>query len=335
MPVTPAPSTDPELIPQVFIGSSAEALSLARRIGEELENGKELEVRVWDKNVLRPGQTLLEGLLRLVSLFDFVVLLLSADDFVKSKEKKGHAPRDNVIFELGMFMGVLGQRRAFPVIAPDRSGRLKLPTDIDGLLYTKLTTDDINNPACFAEKIAEIREQIKERWKEAPLSLLPSAGLAYGYFNNFLVPVSERLSSLEDTRFYSNKEIRDGNFVFWILHPHLASKASIHHRDECVRKLALESVSVGHKGRSYPFFLYPERDEDGYVQFADYATTLRSSSDAIDLVLRQSALGELAEEKEQLERKEVKNFIKALQYLLKWNKSMGDFLAARIRFRPI
>src|SRR5262245_40447898 len=327
------PAQYPELPPHVFIGSSSEALRLAHRIGEELRRGQEFDVKVWDQNVLQSGQMLLEGLRRSVSLFDFVILLLSADDIVESREEREHAPRDNVIFELGMFMGVLGLGRAFPVVVLDRESPLKLPTDVAGLLYTRLDKDKIDDSAHVAEKVAEIREQIKQRSKSAPLSLLPSTGLAYGYFNNFLIPVKEGLSELTNTKHYSKKEIEEGKYIFWILHPQSASEASVVNRDECVKKLALESVSIKYKGRSYPFFVYPERDEKGQVQFADYPTTLRSSSDAIDLVLRQGEIGEFAEEKERLERKEVTNFIKALRLLLKDVRAIGNSFPAKVRFQ--
>ncbi len=332
-------STNPssELTPRVFIGSSSEALKLAHRIREELKKGQELEVKVWDQNVLQPGHMLLEGLRRSVSLFDFVVLLLTADDIVERREERGRAPRDNVIFELGMFMGVLGLGRAFPIILLHRDSPLKLPIDLGGLLYTRLDIDKIDDSVYFTEKVGEVRELIKQRSKSAPLSLLPSTGLAYGYFNNFLIPVKEGLLKLASTKHYSKREIEEGNFIFWILHPQLASKASVNNRDECVKKLALESVSIENKdrGRSYPFFVYPNRDEKGHVQFADYPTTLRSSSDAIDLVLRQGELGEFEEEREQLERKEVINFIKALRHLLKWDKTIGDFFSDRVRFKQV
>jgi predicted nucleotide-binding protein with TIR-like domain/nucleotide-binding STING sensor domain-containing protein len=341
------PVQHPEPPPRVFIGSSTEALDLAHRIGEGLGGGKELEVKVWDQNVLQPGEMLLEGLLRLVNLFDFVILLLSADDIIESRKERESVPRDNVVFELGMFMGALGRRRALPIILEDPESPLKLPTDLAGLIYSRLDIDKINNSTYFTEKVAGIREQIKQRSKSAPLSLLPSIGLAFGYLNNFLIPVKERMSALTSTKHYSKEEleevksikfideIRDGNFTFWILYPRLAFKASIDNRAERVRELGLESVSVKYKERSYPFFVYPERDDNGHVRFADYPTTLRSSSDAIDLVLKEGELGEFEEEREQLERKEVINFIKALTYLLKRNRTVGESFRERIRFQQV
>ena len=350
MSTNPDPAAYPELIPRVFIGSSSKALELARRIRDELKRGQELEVEVWDNKVLQSGDMLLEGLLRLVNLFDFAILVLSPDDIVESGEKRARTPRDNVVFELGMFMSVFGRRRALPIVLLDRANPLKLPVDLAGLLYTELDIGEIDNSTYFTEKVANVREQIKQRSKTAPLSLLPSTALALGYFNNFLIPVKEGLaeysknkrpifnffSELTSTKGYSKKEIEEGNFVFWILYPQLASKASVTHRGECVKKLALEPVGIKHKGRSYPFFVYRERDQEGRVQFADYPTTLRSSSDAINLVLAKQEIGQFREEKEQLERKEVANFIKALGHLIVDRAvDIGGDFPERVKFKQV
>ncbi len=146
----------PEPPPRVFIGSSSAALTLARNIGEELKKDDDIEVKVWDDDILQSGAILLDGLLGFVNLFDFAVLVLSADDMTTSKGKRTESPRDNVIFELGMFMGVLGRRRAFPIIAYGQKGNLKLPTDLDGLLSTRLDGDKIEDASYLAKEIGKI-----------------------------------------------------------------------------------------------------------------------------------------------------------------------------------
>jgi hypothetical protein len=328
----------PEPPPRVFIGSSSEALKIAHDIGEELKKGGEIDVKVWDQDVLQPGDVLLDGLLRFVTVFDFVILVLSPDDMIVSKKQKRGAPRDNVIFELGMFMGVLGRRRSFPIITLGKEGTPKLPSDLDGMLYTRLDLKNLSDRTYLAREVSKIREQIKQRSKEAPLSLLPSTGLAYGYFHNFLIPVHKILSALQSINLFDKEvDMTNGNYDFTILFPQLASEASIEHRTDYVRKFALKSVTVKTKDessreRSYAFFVYPTMD-GGKVHFADYPTTLRSSYETINLVLKPGALGELADEKEQLEKKEVTNFIKALKHLLK--EPVAGKLSEKLIFRPI
>ena len=67
----------------------------------------------------------------------FAVVLLTADDLGKRKdEESGHKPRarQNVILELGFFLGKLGRERVCPFV----KGDVETPSDHDGVLYTKL-----------------------------------------------------------------------------------------------------------------------------------------------------------------------------------------------------
>ena len=41
--------------------------------------------------------------------FDFAVMILSPDDMTESRDQSYASPRDNVLFELGLFMGRLGR----------------------------------------------------------------------------------------------------------------------------------------------------------------------------------------------------------------------------------
>lgn len=60
-------------------------------------------------------------------------MVLSPDDDVESRSAKAQAPRDNVVFELGLFIGALGPERTYMVrpVGVD----LKLPTDLAGITY--------------------------------------------------------------------------------------------------------------------------------------------------------------------------------------------------------
>jgi len=68
----------------------------------------------------------------------FVVVLLTDDDLGKAKTDANlnHRARQNVILELGYFMGRLGRDRVMPLYI---SG-VELPSDIHGLLYTEIDT---------------------------------------------------------------------------------------------------------------------------------------------------------------------------------------------------
>jgi diguanylate cyclase (GGDEF)-like protein len=116
--------------PKVFVGSSKEGLPIAHSIQEELEF--DAEVTVWKQDIFRPGATTIESLQSALLMFDFAVFVMSPDDRITSRGSAGQAPRDNVIFELGLFIGRLGKDRVF-FIVPRNTPKMHIPTDLLGV----------------------------------------------------------------------------------------------------------------------------------------------------------------------------------------------------------
>jgi len=85
------------------VGSSSEGMEFARAVGAKLES--DAEVTVWEDGIFELGYTAIESLTVALSRFDFAVLVLTPDDVVQSRSIDRPGPRDNVIFELGLFMG--------------------------------------------------------------------------------------------------------------------------------------------------------------------------------------------------------------------------------------
>jgi len=110
--------------PKVFVGSSREALPVVRIVENALS--ETCDVFSWDTNSVNPGQYLFEGLLEISESVDFAILILSPDDKLNYRENEYNAPRDNVIFESGIFMSKVGRERVFLLSADN----LKYPTDI-------------------------------------------------------------------------------------------------------------------------------------------------------------------------------------------------------------
>ena len=98
--------------PVLFVGCSTESLSIARAIQSALEHDPIL-VRVWTEDTFKASQFQVESLERELARVDFAALVLSPDDTVISRDSEVPAPRDNLVFELGLFMGALGHSRTF------------------------------------------------------------------------------------------------------------------------------------------------------------------------------------------------------------------------------
>jgi predicted nucleotide-binding protein len=89
--------------PTMFIGSSTTSLRVAKALAEELEGC--VEVTVWNEGIFDLNRGVLEDLLKKLDEFDFAILVLAPDDMTESKGDTKQSPRDNVLFECGLFMG--------------------------------------------------------------------------------------------------------------------------------------------------------------------------------------------------------------------------------------
>ena len=119
--------------PRIFLGSSGKQGKLLQALTRGLSDIADVEP--WTAS-FNPGVSTLERLLELTREVDFAVFIFAQDDWTSvapvaaDDSAAGQAsPRDNVVFEAGLFGGVLGMRRTFILHA----NGAKLPTDLLGL----------------------------------------------------------------------------------------------------------------------------------------------------------------------------------------------------------
>ena len=89
--------------PALFIGSSTQGLDVARAVEFNLKD--DADVTLWSSGVFGLSHGTLQSLVAALDRFDFAVLVLTPDDLLSSHDVVSQAPRDNVLFELGLFMG--------------------------------------------------------------------------------------------------------------------------------------------------------------------------------------------------------------------------------------
>lgn len=142
--------------PFLFIGSSVESLPIAHEIQSGLSHDP-LLATVWTDGVFRASRTSIENLLATVAKSDFALLVLTPDDTVTTRDETKAVPRDNCIFELGLFMGALGRDRT--LIVKPRGSDIKMPSDLLGLTpleYAPGTPDTL--PARIAPVCNDVRK---------------------------------------------------------------------------------------------------------------------------------------------------------------------------------
>ena len=119
--------------PRIFLGSSGKQEKLLQALTRGLEDIAHVEP--WTTS-FNPGTTTLERLLELTRGVDFAAFVFARDDWTAKSPPAADAsgsgqesPRDNVVFEAGLFGGTLGMRRTFILHAHGS----KLPSDLLGL----------------------------------------------------------------------------------------------------------------------------------------------------------------------------------------------------------
>jgi hypothetical protein len=145
--------------PALFIGSSTEGVEFARAVRSLLI--EDAEVTLWNEGFFTVGGTFIDSLVNALPRFDFAAVVLTPDDMVTSRDVAVFGPRDNAVFELGLFMGRLGRARTF-VIRPSGNA-LKLPSDLAGLTTAAYDWPraDRNYQAAVGAACDSIREVIR------------------------------------------------------------------------------------------------------------------------------------------------------------------------------
>ncbi len=79
------------------------------------------------------GRTLIEKFEQHAAIASYAIVVLTPDDKGGHKDQGEHRPRgrQNVIFEMGYFYGILGRSRVCVLVHPD----VERPSDMDGIVY--------------------------------------------------------------------------------------------------------------------------------------------------------------------------------------------------------
>jgi len=145
--------------PAVFIGSSTEGLKVARAIRDQLNDDALITIWNEDEN-FKPGRSTLGSLMIAVKRYDFAILVFTADDEVTSRGAVSLAPRDNVLFELGLFMGHLDRERTF--IVYNKKDNVKIPSDFQGINCPVYESRSDNLTADLGRACNKIRQENRQ-----------------------------------------------------------------------------------------------------------------------------------------------------------------------------
>ena len=115
--------------PRLFIASSAESLNIAEAVNVNLDH--EFEITIWKNGTFKLSSSTIDDLVEKSSTVDFALFIFAPDDIASIRSRQEHVVRDNVIFEMGLFIGAIGKSRSF--ILKPRNQEMHLPTDLLGV----------------------------------------------------------------------------------------------------------------------------------------------------------------------------------------------------------
>ncbi|ENX09369.1 TIR domain-containing protein [Acinetobacter courvalinii] len=115
--------------PRLFIASSVESLAIAEAVNVNLDH--EFEVTLWKNGTFKLSSSAIDDLVEKSSFVDFALFIFAPDDISTIRSRNEHVVRDNVIFEMGLFVGAIGKSRSF--ILKPRNIEMHLPTDLLGV----------------------------------------------------------------------------------------------------------------------------------------------------------------------------------------------------------
>ncbi|UYG00291.1 nucleotide-binding protein [Halomonas sp. GD1P12] len=145
--------------PKVFVASSVEGLNVAYSMQVNLQHDADLTV--WSQGVFSLSITPLDSISEALNSSDFGIFVFSPDDETMMRGHISDTVRDNVIFELGLFVGKLGKRRCF-IVMPDNVD-LRIPTDLVGVTPAKYSgsRDKSEIAASLGPACHEIRQAMQ------------------------------------------------------------------------------------------------------------------------------------------------------------------------------
>src|SRR5690606_6771583 len=94
--------------------SSTERLDIAYLIQENLEF--DAQTTVWTQGIFKLSSNALDSLIESLEKFDFAIFVFHPDDITQIRNASVETVRDNLIFELGLFIGRLGKKNVFFLI---------------------------------------------------------------------------------------------------------------------------------------------------------------------------------------------------------------------------
>jgi hypothetical protein len=291
---------------KLFIGSSSEELKLAEAAKAILDADFEVTIwnnSLWETAVFKINQNFLADLLKAALQYDFGILLGTPDDKVVYRGNEVLQPRDNVLFELGLFTGRLGTSKCALLLEKS----VKFPSDLQGITLARFEKADTPS---FVRAVQQIGSVFKAS-SDSDVNFFPSATLAAVYFENLLRPICkhviENCGFDVDEKKYSKCRLK-------VIIPNKISDDVNLQFEKMKSAYAMKSVSFKYAGRPRNISIDTQIKDD-ILEFIDFPTIITGINHAISNLLPND-FNALTSDYEAILERELNRFITTLKLLL-------------------
>lgn len=298
---------------KIFIGGSSEELGTAEIVKAILEKDFDVTIwndTLWEKEVFKLNNNFLTDLLKAPLKFDFGILIGTPDDKTEKRGENVLSARDNILFELGLFIGKLGLNKCAFLV----DDRVEIPSDFGGIYLAKFNNGNL----------ATTVERISTLFLNSPASTInffPSSTLAFGYFENFVKPLC--LGYLSTGVFkVDGKDYRDCKFRI-MLPTKLSEDVNLQYQKIKIA-IGTEEKQIESIGRTRTYSIDVKSFENGNLEILDFPTTLTGINYAIRELLPED-YKEYGEDYKMILNREVENFAATLKSLIDKN-DFGEFV---------
>ncbi len=309
---------------KLFVGCSKNERTLA--LEAKVLLSQDFDVTIWDDTfwetntqAFKLNDNILQGLLRASLQFDFALMIGTRDDEVVKKGKVVLQARDNVLFELGLFIGRMGLGNCSFIV----DQQLNILEDLKGIVLSKFEVGNENSFQIAVEKIRKYFYQ-KNNWS---VNYFPSATLAASYFDSLILPTYNYLIQTNGLEYQGKKY---ANWKFQVVIPKSLSEDVNVQLQSSKSGRNLKDLEINTPGRPRKITLETDFESDIPI-IVDFPTALSGINHAIKHLLPHEYNERNKDYQEILER-ELERFKWAL---LDYAKRRGNDLFERITFELI
>jgi len=289
---------------RIFIGSSAEELKTANIVKGLLNDDFEVIIwneNLWDKSVFKLNSNFLQDLLKAPLKFDYAILIGTPDDKVEVRGKEFLQARDNILFELGLFIGRLGLEKCAFLVEEN----VKNLSDLEGVFLSKF------NKSNLPDKVNEIKCHFLLD-KDRKFNFFPSNTLAYGYFENFIKPICE--AYFKENKFEIDGKFYENCILKLIIPNELLGNINLQYQS-LKNEIGVEDKQVISLGRPRTYCIDIKKFGEDTLVILDFPTTLTGINYAIRELLPEE-YADNGEEYKIILSRELNRFVSTLQNLI-------------------